>query len=226
MTIPRPPIAVLPDSADTRLLVDLTSHANDLSEASHALACALNAGEESELWMPLTSHAVTAYIRPFIVSNVRRRLDEMPGIPAVPADLQAVHEIIRKYRNTAIAHSQSNLVMPLPIAILDAEGQGVNVVGLSVIHPMPLAVAERFANLIGAMEGIVELATQPVLERLRTWLKDQAPETIDGWELPEVIHAIDSEFTAAHRRRRIPRFTSYWRIEQHGEEPPYEHFSG
>lgn len=71
------------------------------------------------------------------------------------------------------------------------------------------------------MEGIVELATQPVLERLRTWLKDQAAETIDGWELPEVIHAVDSEFTAAHRRRRIPRFTSYWRIEQPGEEPPY-----
>ena len=145
MTIPRPPIAVLPDTADTRLLVDLTTHANDLSEASHTLACALSAGEESELWMPLTSHAVTAYIRPFIFSNVRRRLDEMPGI---------------------------------------------------------------------------------ILERLRTWLKDQAPETIDGWELPEVIHAIDSEFTAAHRRRRIARFPSYWRIEQPGEELPYEHFFG
>ncbi|MGO4435096.1 hypothetical protein AB4Y88_17945, partial [Paenarthrobacter sp. RAF9] len=88
--------------------MDLTSHANDLSEASHALACALGAGEESELWMPLTSHAVTAYIRPFIFSNVRSRLDEMPGIPAVPAAHQAVHDIIRKYRNTTIAHSQSN----------------------------------------------------------------------------------------------------------------------
>jgi hypothetical protein len=50
-------------------------------------------------------------------------------------------------------------------------------------------------------------------------------ETIDGWELPEAIHSIDSEFTAAHRRKRIPRFTSYWRIEQPGEELP-EHFSG
>lgn len=205
--------------------MDLTSHANDLSEASHALACALTAGEESELWMPLTSHAVTAYIRPFIFSNVRRRLDEMPGIPAVPTALQGVHDIIRKYRNTTIAHSQSNLVLPLPVAILNAEGQGIDVVGVTVIHSMPRAVAESFANLIGEMEGIVELATQPILERLRIWLKDQDPETIDGWELPEVIHAIDLEFTAAHRRRRIPRFTSYWRIEQPGEDLP-EHFSG
>ncbi|MDQ0925671.1 hypothetical protein QF038_004179 [Pseudarthrobacter sp. W1I19] len=81
MTISRQPLAVLPDTPDTRLLTELTSHASDLSEASHALACALGAGEGSELWIPLTSHAVTAYIRPFILSNVRRRLDEMPEIP-------------------------------------------------------------------------------------------------------------------------------------------------
>jgi hypothetical protein len=73
---------------------------------------------------------------------------------------------------------------------------------------MPLAVTESFATLIGAVEGSVELATQPILERLRTWLKDQ---------LPEVIHAIDSESRAADLRRRMPRFTSAWRIEQ-----PYE----
>lgn len=226
MTIPRPPIAVLPDTDESRLLVELTSHASDLSEASHTLAYALSAGRESGLWMPLTSHAVTAYIRPFIFSHVRRRLDEMPGIPTLPAALQAVHDNIRKYRNTTIAHSQSNLVMPLPLAILDAEGQGVNVIGVSVIQPMPLAVAERFANLISAMEEIVDLATQPVLEQLRTWLKDQSPETIDGWELPEFTHALDSEFTAAHPRGRQPRFTAYWHIEQPGEALPGERFSG
>lgn len=86
LRIPRPPIAVLPDTADTRLLVELTSHAGDLSEAAHALSCALTEGEGWELWMPLTSHAVTAYIRPFIHSNVRSRLDEMSGVPAIPAN--------------------------------------------------------------------------------------------------------------------------------------------
>lgn len=205
-------MAVLPDMADTRLLVDLTSHASDLSEASHALTCALKAGEGSELWSPLTSHAVTAYIRPFIFSNVRSRLDDMSGIAAIPDELQSVHDTIRKYRNTTIAHSQSNLVMPLPVATLDAQGRGLDVIGFSVIHQMPLAVAERFDALIHAVEEIVELATQPVLERLRTWLKDQDPATIDSWALPDIVQAIDSDFTAAHRRRRIHHFTTYGRI--------------
>lgn len=194
------------------MLVELTSHANDLSEAAHALTSALAMGEDSELWMPLTSHAVTAYVRPFIFSTVRRRLDKISGIPTVPAHLQSTHDIIRKYRNTTIAHSQSNLVMPLPLAILGPGGQGIDVIGVSITHSMPLTVAKSFVDLIDAMQDIVELATQPILERLRTWLKDQPPETIDAWDLPEVLHAMDSDFTAAQRRGRKPRFTSYWRI--------------
>lgn len=212
MKIPRPPVAVLPDTADTRLLVELTSHAGDLSEAAHALNCALTAGEGSELWMPLTSHAVTAYIRPFIHSNVRSRLDEMSVVPAIPANLQPVHDVIRNYRNTTIAHSQSTLAMPVPVAILDAQGKGVDVLGVSVIHQMPLAVAERFSDLIRTVEDLVEQATQPVLERLRTWLKGQDAATINSWELPEIIGALDSHFTAAHRRKRTPQFTAYWRV--------------
>lgn len=127
----QPGYAVLPDMDDTRLLVDLTSHASDLSEASHALAQALEAGEESPLWVPLTSHAVTAYIRPFILSKVRERLDEMAGIPAMPAALKPVHDLVRKYRNTTVAHSQSDLAVPVPVPVLYATGQVVNVIGVS-----------------------------------------------------------------------------------------------
>jgi hypothetical protein len=211
---PRQPVTVLPDTSDTRLLVELTSHASDLSEASHTLARALSEGEGSELWLPLTSHAVTVYIRPFILSKVRRRLDEMSEVPPMPNELQVVHDVIRTYRNTTIAHSQSNLNMPLPLALLDGEGRGVNVAGVSLIHPMPLAMAERFADLIAAMEDVVEQATQPVLERLRDWLKDQDPETIGAWRIPEFIDARDVDFTAAHKRNPKPRFNTYWRSEQ------------
>ncbi|SEP85366.1 hypothetical protein SAMN05444745_102211 [Arthrobacter sp. OV608] len=211
-------MAALPDTPDTRLLADLTSHASDLSEASHALGCALSAGEGSELWMPLTSHAVTAYVRPFILSNVRKRIDEMPGVPPIPAALQAVHGVIRKYRNTTIAHSQSNLSLPLPVAFLDSQGKGVDVLGLSLIHPMPLALAEQFTGLIAVVEGMVEMATEPVLARLRSWLSDQTPEIISGWEFPEFLDAADSDFTASQRRRRTPRFTAYWRVEQWSDE--------
>lgn len=208
----RPPIAVLPDTADTRQLIELTSHASDLSEAAHALSCALTAGEGSALWMPLTSHAVTAYIRPFIHSNVRNRLDEISGVPAIPANFKPLHKVIRNYRNTTIAHSQSTLATPLPVAILDAQGKGVDVLGVSVIHQMPLAVAERFGDLIRTVEDIVEQATQPVLGRLRTWLEEQDDAAIVSWGPPEVGGALDSDFTAAHPRKRIPQFTTYWHI--------------
>lgn len=215
MTIPRPRIAVLPDSTDARLLAELTSHASDLSEASHTLALGFAAGEGSDLWGPLTSHAVTAYIRPFIHSNVRARLDEMPEFPPIPPALKPAHEAIRTYRNRTVAHSQSELAMPLPVAILDSSGQAVDVMGVSVVHPMPRIIADQFSDLISAMEDAVDQATQPVRERLRTRLQEETPESINGWEQPETIHAIDSDFTAASTRNPASRFTAYWRIE-HG----------
>ena len=158
MTSPQPRIAMLPDMPDTRLLVELTSHASDLSEASHALASAVAAGESSELWFPLTSHAVTAYIRPFIHSNVRRRLDEMLDAPAVPPSMKWLHEVIRQYRNTTIAHSQSNLALPFPVVLLDDAGKPTKVAPVSLINQMPMAIAERFADLVAAMEDAVDHA--------------------------------------------------------------------
>lgn len=136
----RPLFVFLPDSADSRLLVDLTSHASDLSEASHALRLALEAGEGEPAWFPLTMHAVTANIRPFIHSNVRPRLDQMPGFPGIPDGLQSIHDTIRKYRkyrNTTVAHCQSDLTMPVAVALLDGEGRVDKVQGSTFPHPMP-----------------------------------------------------------------------------------------
>lgn len=211
MIIP-PRFALLPDCADTRLLVDLTSHANDLSEAAHSLKFAVDAGRDSELWGPLTSHAVTAYVRPFILSKVRTRLDEMSNVPGVPPELQNVHDRIRKYRNTTIAHSQSDLMMPLPLAFLDESGHGVDVWGVTLTNPMPLALAEQFAYLIVAMEENVEQATQPVLQRLRSWLRKETTETIGSWKQPEFVDANDTDFDPGRRRNRTPRFTRYWQV--------------
>lgn len=210
----RPPrIAVLPETTDTKLFVDLTSHASDLSEAAHALGCAFDAGEGSHLWEPLTSHAATAYVRPFIASNVRTRLGEMREVAGVPSSFRSVHQTIRKYRNTTIAHSQSELVLPLPLAILDDAGWGVDVLGVTCIHPMPHAFALRFAKLISSMEDIVDQAIQPVRERLRVWLRSETPETIRSWVPPDISHAEDVDFTATRARSRTPRFTAYWHVE-------------
>ncbi|MHA7239564.1 hypothetical protein [Arthrobacter sp. TMS1-12-1] len=210
----RSQLVVLPDSPDTRLLVALTSHANDLSEAAHSLGKALDSGEGSEVWEPLTSHAVTAYIRPFIHSNVRTRLDQMLEFPGIPAELVATHDTIRKYRNTTVAHSQSDLVMPLPVAFLGETDQVIQVWGMSVIHPMPAAIAVRFADLLTTMKTIVDAAMQPVTERLRTWVQAQAPASVRQWQGPEVTFSTDGAFHGSRKRSRIPRFTSYMRIEQ------------
>lgn len=210
MTSPQPPTAVLPDMPDTRLLVELTSHACDLSEASQTLASAFAAGESSELWLPLTSHAVTAYIRPFIQSNVRRRLDEMPDVPAVPSSMKWLHEVIRQYRNTTIAHSQSNLALPLPFVLLDDNGKPAKVAPISLTNQMPLTVAEKFACLISAVEDAVEHATQSVLDRLNAWARDRTAEEAKTWDPPEIVHATALEFSAGQRRTRVPRYTAYW----------------
>lgn len=218
MTSPQPHMAVLPDMPDTRLLVELTSHASDLSEASHTLAGAFAAGQSSELWLPLTSHSVTAYIRPLIQSNVRRRLDKMPEVPAVPASLKWLHEVIRQYRNATVAHSQSNLALPLPFVLLDDNGKPTRVVPLSLIKQMPLTVAEEFADLITAMEDAVQQATQPVLDRLNAWARDRTAEEAKTWDLPEIVQAGAMEFGAAERRTRVPRYTAYWQEQLTSDE--------
>lgn len=214
MTIPPSLTAFLPDTPDTRLFVALTSHASDLSEASHTLASAFAAGEGSELWFPLTSHAVTAYVRPFIHSNVRERLDQMTGMPPIPLSLLPLHDVIRGYRNTTVAHSQSNLALPLAVALLDDAGHGVKVAGVSLMHQMPMAIAEEFAGLITVMEDAVSHATQPVLHRLRRWLKGKTPEEIASWDTPKLDNANDRDFNAKSSRSQIPRFTAYWHVEK------------
>lgn len=210
-------LVVLPDSPDTRLLVELTSHANDLSEAAHSLGKALDSGEGSDVWEPLTSHAVTAYIRPFIHSNARARLDHMAEFPGIPAELLATHDMIRKYRNTTVAHSQSDLVMPLPVALLSGVDQVVHVWGMTVVHPMPGTIAVRFADLlttIESIESIVDTAIQPVTERLRAWVQTESRATVRQWQGPEVTHSTDDAFNGYRSRSRIPRFTIYMRTEK------------
>jgi hypothetical protein len=210
---PGPTIVLIPDSADSRLLVDLTSHATDLAESSHTLRLALDAGEDSELWLPLTMHAVTAYSRPFAESKVRSRLDTMKQFSGVPAELTPVHDMVRKYRNTTVAHSQSDLVLPIALALLDDNGAVRDVIGVTFTHPMPLAVVERFAELVDAVEGLVEEATRPVTDRLKKLLGAVPSDIVAGWPMPESLAAEDHEFSGARARTQRPQFTAYWRIE-------------
>lgn len=208
-----PTIAAVPDSADTRLLVELTSHATDLSEASHTLRLALDAGEDSELWLPLTMHAVTAYSRPFAESKVRKRLDTMKQFSEIPEEVRPVHDMVRKYRNSTVAHSQSDLVMPIALALLDDRGAVRDVVGVTIVHPMPRLVAQQFAKLVEAVEVMVDGAIAQATAKLKVDLARLSPEVVARWPAPERVEASDYEFSGDRARTRQPRFTGYWRTE-------------
>lgn len=135
-------LGVLPDSPDARRLVELSSHLNDLSDADHALSTALQLAEDDPLWPALTGYAATAYMRAFLHSQVRRPLPEIIGIPA---ERVALHDTIHKFRNTTVAHSQSELVMALPLAVLNESGT-VRVVTDMVFSHACHAAPRRHSN--------------------------------------------------------------------------------
>ena len=99
--MPTPIIAMIPDSPEARLLVELSSYADDLSDAGNAMDLAIDAGDRSPLWPPLTSYAVVAYMRAFGPSNVRSGL--LQHI-AIPEGIAEAHRLIHVYRNTTVAH--------------------------------------------------------------------------------------------------------------------------
>ncbi|MCM6764053.1 hypothetical protein NB037_16685 [Rathayibacter sp. ZW T2_19] len=201
--------ALLPDSPENRLATALVSHASDLSEAAQSLELAREAGEGSALWMPLTMHAVTAYVRPFIHSAVRHRLDRMSCFPGIPDERRSLHETIRRYRNTTVAHSQSTLVLPVALAVLDTRGLVTDVRGFCVTQQMPGAIAAEFDELIDTVRTLVAEATRPVLHALREHYRRVDAATVSGWPGPDVASAPDTDFTAAQARNRNPRFTAY-----------------
>lgn len=201
-------LALLPDSPDARALVELSSHLNDLSDAEHALSAALEVADDDPLWPVLTGYATTAYMRAFLPSQVRRRLLELVQIP--PEHL-SLHETIHKFRNTTIAHSQSELVMILPLAVLNESGTIRAVTDMVVSHHLPRRTAEAFAVLIADVLDLVEHAAQELREQLRKRYADTDAATIASWPDPEIRHDLDDAFTAATKRRRNPAFTLYWR---------------
>ena len=73
-------------------------------------------------------------MRAFAHSNVRNGL---LAHVEVPADLLDSHEMIRSYRNTTVAHSQSQLSLSLPLALLSPDGRVNNVVPITVRHNLP-----------------------------------------------------------------------------------------
>ena len=96
-------------------------------------------------------------------SNARTPLR---AVSVVPEELAALHEKIRAYRNTTVAHSRSELVRPAPIAYLDQAGR-IRRVGDAVISQhLPRQIARQFAGLIGLVQNTVEGWADDIRARL------------------------------------------------------------
>lgn len=201
---------MLPDSPDSRLLTELSSYADDLSEAGETIDLALEAGGDSPTWQPLTSSAVVAYMRAFAHSNVRSGL---LAHLSIPTELQGVHEMIRSYRNTTVAHSQSQLSMSLPLAVLTEDGRVKKVVPITVRHNLPTTTARRISDAVDRISSLLEERIRPLAESLAKRYSATSPDTIAAWPVPVLEHQRAEEFSGKSRRGRTPRFTAYWDAE-------------
>lgn len=207
-------IVMVPDSEEARSFIELSSYGADLSEARHALDLAImSRGQGSQLEDAaayLIAFAVVAYCRTYFPSNVRKPLTDHIVIPAEYSD---IHAMVGAFRNTTIAHSQSNLATTFPVGFLDAATLRVrDVAAMTVSQTLPPRVVDRFRELVEAADDLLFEVTEPVRQRLVENLNgsDLARMMDVGGQL-RIVDATDADFAPRTRRRPYPTAqTVYW----------------
>lgn len=207
-------VVTVPDSADARLFVELSSYGADLAEARHALDLAIKSrGESSQLEDAapyLIAFAVIAYCRTYFPSNVRKPLTDHIDIPDEVSD---THRLVGAFRNTTVAHSQSKLATTFPVGVLDAETLCVrDVTAATVSQTLPPPLVERFHKLVALVDDLLFEVIEPVRQRLVEHLSGSNLETmlIEGGQLP-TVEATDADFNPRTRRGPYPTsHTLYW----------------
>lgn len=161
-------VVTVPDSADARLFVELSSYGADLAEARHALDLAIESrGEGSHLEdvaAYLIAFAVVAYCRTYFPSNIRKPLTDHIDIPD---ELSEIHRLVGAFRNTTIAHSQSKLATTFPVGVVDAETLCVrDVTAATVSQTLPPPLVDRFHKLLVTADDLLYGATEQIRQRL------------------------------------------------------------
>ncbi|KGJ71940.1 hypothetical protein GY21_18760 [Cryobacterium roopkundense] len=206
-------LLAVPDSADARLFVELSSYGADLAEARHALELAIRGSNDTLLRDAapyLSGFAALAYCRTYFPSNVRRPLTDHV---VIPGELQDIHLMIGAFRNTTIAHSQSQLTTTFPVALIDSSSlQLRDVMASTFVQPLPPPLVSRFLELVKAVDDLLLEVTEPVRQRLMTEMRhaDLARMVAEG-KSPDVIHSTDADFNPRTKRRAYPSGnTIYW----------------
>lgn len=207
-------IVTIPDSEDARLFVELSSYGADLAEARHALDLAAGSrGDGSELEDArayLIAFAVVAYCRTYFPSNVRKPLTEHIAIPDQHSD---IHGLVGAFRNTTVAHSQSNLATTFPVAFLDTATLRLrDVTAATASQTLPPPLVERFRELIEVMDDLLFEVIEPVRQRLIEQLRESdLAKLVDARGQLKIVDAMDTDFAPRTKRRPYPTsFTRYW----------------
>ncbi|MEV1131836.1 hypothetical protein [Agromyces sp. NPDC049794] len=206
---------LLPDSVDGRRFLDLMHFAGaELSPAVAALRLAAECREREEDDMAgfLVDFAVVSYCRAFLSSSVRRPLGENIE---VPAQFAGIHEQVRTYRNTTVAHSQSELATTWPLVVTLASEPGRRRIWAPTLtQPLPPGVVGEFQTLVEAVLEIVETRAEELLLELEA--KIQPPVRLRRASMIDAFPAeLERDFTARSHRRPIPtRQTIFWSLSE------------
>ncbi|WP_165391210.1 hypothetical protein [Agromyces ramosus] len=213
---------LVPDSPETRLFVELSHFAGgDLSPAATALGLATEfyEREEADTAGFLVDSAVVAYCRAFVTSSVRGTRSLESHI-ATPAEFTALHQTIRTYRNTTVAHSQSELSMTWPLVVIDrSQGGKPTVWGPTLGQPLPWTIVEDFRRLVDRLLDLLHEMIEDLRVRLEADIRLMSGRTQIPAEAPFVA-ALDRDFTARTQRQPYPlRQTLYWSRTEARVEP-------
>jgi hypothetical protein len=200
--------ALVPDSADARLFVELSGYTNaDLSPALQALESAIrfeNAGDPDVIARCLIEYAVVAYCRAFFPSNARGRGRLTDHLEMRPEFAQ-LHDEVCAFRNTTVAHSQSELSTTWPVFLIDQSGEPYvrDIQGANVSQTLPLPRVKALVTLIEVLVNEIDTRLAPVRERLLAGARS-VPVPAPTHTMPGIRHELDDTFNPRTRRAAYP----------------------
>ncbi|WP_146073398.1 hypothetical protein [Cryobacterium sp. N22] len=198
--------ALVPDSADARIFVELSGYANaDLTPALNALESAIrleNTGDPDVHARYLIEYAVVAYCRAFFQSNVRGRLTDHLEIPA---EFATLHDEVCAFRNTTVAHSQSELSTTWPVLLIDQSGEPYvrDLLGANYSQTLPLPRVKALVTLIEVLVDEIDTLLAPVRARLLAAARS-LPVPAPAHTMPGIHHELDDTFNPRTKRTPYP----------------------